>query len=98
MLLKFIENILIIFLLAVPFCKFHSLLKYKSIIDLKVFNRWGSLVFETKDPQINWNGYDMQGNKLENAVYYYSCKIVPVSSFMNGETLKGFIEILGSTK
>lgn len=40
----------------------------------------------------------MQGNKLENAVYYYSCKIVPVSSFMNGETLKGFIEILGSTK
>ena len=72
--------------------------QYIKEIDLKVFNRWGSLVFETKDPQINWNGYDMQGNKLENAVYYYSCKIVPVSSFMNGETLKGFIEILGSTK
>ncbi|UOG74437.1 gliding motility-associated C-terminal domain-containing protein [Hymenobacter tibetensis] len=33
---------------------------------LQVFNRWGSLVYETKDYHNNW-----QGNSLPDGVYYY---------------------------
>jgi gliding motility-associated-like protein len=26
-------------------------------IDLKIFNRWGELLFETNDPKKGWNGF-----------------------------------------
>ena len=45
-------------------------------IDMKIYNRWGNLVFETKDPNINWNGTDYKTNKsLYTGVYYYVCDV-----------------------
>lgn len=45
-------------------------------IDMKIYNRWGNLVFETTNPDINWNGTDSKTNKvLYTGVYYYMCDV-----------------------
>lgn len=57
---------------------FTPILPYRGVtkIDMKVYNRWGNLVFETENPDINWNGTDIKNNKdLPTAVYFYVCYI-----------------------
>lgn len=45
-------------------------------IDLYVYNRWGRKVFQTNDPDINWDGRDYLSNqKVSAGTYYYSCDI-----------------------
>ena len=45
-------------------------------IDMKIYNRWGNLVFETANPDINWNGNDYKtGKPLFTGVYYYLCDV-----------------------
>lgn len=45
-------------------------------IDMKIYNRWGNLVFQTSDPEISWNGNDYKTNKpLYTGVYYYVCDV-----------------------
>jgi len=65
-------------------------------VDFKVYNRWGQLVFQTTEPDINWDGNQLQGQKLPSGTYYYVCKV-----FENGieglvpfgGTLSGYIEL-----
>ena len=40
-------------------------------VDLKIFNRWGNLIYENADYQNNWSGYDKSGAKLTDGVYFY---------------------------
>jgi gliding motility-associated-like protein len=50
--------------------------KFVDHIDLKIFNRWGTLVFETTNPDINWNGeYLNTGKLVTTGVYYYICDV-----------------------
>lgn len=45
-------------------------------IDLFVYNRWGRKVFQTNDPDINWDGRDyLSHQKVSAGTYYYSCDI-----------------------
>lgn len=45
-------------------------------IDLKIFNRWGVLVFETTDRDVNWDGTELQsGAECPDGVYFYTCKV-----------------------
>lgn len=41
-------------------------------IEMKIFNRWGVKVFETEDPEINWDGRDQNGRELNDGVYLYA--------------------------
>lgn len=48
-------------------------------IDLKIYNRWGTVVFETTDPNINWDGRNMaNGELLSDGVYYYTCTVYTI--------------------
>ena len=66
-------------------------------IDMKIFNRWGQLVYETTDPDVNWDGSNLSGNELAEGVYTYICEVFESNS--DGEAqrfavLNGFIELL----
>lgn len=41
-------------------------------IEMKIFNRWGELIYETNDPEINWKGLDMSGHPVSDGVYLYA--------------------------
>ncbi len=64
-------------------------------IDLQIFNRWGQVVFETKDPAINWDGKFTKTNELVSpGVYYYVCDVYEQRlSGLESRTLVGFIHI-----
>lgn len=45
-------------------------------IDMKIYTRQGSLVFQTQDPDINWDGTNQtSGKKVADGVYYYNCDV-----------------------
>ncbi len=46
-----------------------------SSIDLKIYNQWGILIFETTDPEINWDGTNGKGRDYPDGTYYYRCQI-----------------------
>ena len=68
---------------------------YIEKVDMKIFNRWGGLVFETEDPQINWDGKITGTNKLvTTGVYYYICDVYENRlSGLETTTLTGFIHV-----
>jgi hypothetical protein len=37
---------------------------------MKIYNQWGTLIFETNDPSINWDG-----EASPEGTYYYTCKV-----------------------
>jgi gliding motility-associated-like protein len=42
-------------------------------ITFNVYNRWGTLVFETNNPAIEWDGKDMNSNEVvSDGIYYYT--------------------------
>ena len=62
--------------------------KYVESIHIQIYNRWGQLIFESKDPSFHWNGLRFDNNEpAPSGVYYYNCiantirlsGIVPVS-------------------
>ena len=48
--------------------------KYVKDIDIKIYNRWGTEVFRTTDPEILWDGKSAQSKMLcSDGVYFYVC-------------------------
>lgn len=61
-------------------------------IEITIFNRWGVPVFKTEDPDINWNGKDMNSNNdCSDGVYFYVCHVYELR--LEGEVKR---EITGS--
>ena len=62
-----------------------------------VYNQWGNLVFETNDPEINWNGTTNNGNELADGTYHYICRVFEkrVSGVIERKnTINGFIHLI----
>ncbi len=50
--------------------------KFVEKVDMKIYNRWGKLVFRTENPDILWDGRDMDTKKfVTDGVYYYICDV-----------------------
>jgi gliding motility-associated-like protein len=64
-------------------------------VDMKIFNRYGQIVYETNDPAISWNGkYKNTNSKVPSGVYYYLCDVYePRISGTEIRTLVGFIHV-----
>ena len=49
-------------------------------IELFIFNRWGQKVYYTEDPEVKWDGRDMNSGKLlPDGTYYYKCKAYAIT-------------------
>lgn len=72
--------------------------RFVNSINFKAYNRWGQLVFETKNPNIEWNGTDQKtGKQLTQGVYYYTCEVYELTAGggeMLNQTLSGFVHII----
>jgi gliding motility-associated-like protein len=70
--------------------------KYVESIDLKIYDRWGVLMFETTDPNIRWDGTNKDTKKPATAgVYYYTCTVNEIRmTGVRQRELKGFIHLL----
>lgn len=72
--------------------------EYTSVerINLKIFNRYGRIVFETQDPDINWDGKNMNNNQdCKEGVYFYVCDVYEIR--LEGptkRTIKGSVTLM----
>ncbi len=68
-------------------------------VDMKIYSRWGNLVFETENPDINWDGRDMITNKIvPSGVYYYVCDVWEYRlTGLEARNISGFINVFTGT-
>jgi gliding motility-associated-like protein len=63
-------------------------------IDMKIFNRYGVLVFQTNEPKINWDG-TYKGNIVSPGVYFYQCEVFERRiSGLEQFHLSGFVHVI----
>ncbi|MBI3510366.1 MAG: gliding motility-associated C-terminal domain-containing protein [Bacteroidetes bacterium] len=71
--------------------------QYIKDVDVKIYDRWGALVYETTNPDVHWDGRDMKTGKLcTDGVYYYTAMVdeIHLSGIVPRE-LKGFVHLFG---
>lgn len=73
-------------------------IRFVNEVDFKVFNRWGGMVYQTNNPQLNWDGTDSNTNKeLPDGVYFYTCQVFELSAEgvkRQALELSGYIHII----
>ena len=67
--------------------------RFIEMVNFKVFNRWGQIVFMTQDPAINWDGKNGSGSPVSDGVYYFTCEAFE-SQGMEPILLTGYIELI----
>ena len=74
--------------------------RYVASIELKIYNRWGNVVFETANPDIEWNGLNKDsGNLSSDGVYYYTIKVNTIRlSGIVTEEFTGTIRMIDAKK
>ncbi len=77
---------------------FRPLPEYTSVdrVDMKIFNRWGRIVFKTNDPEINWDGKNMNNNQdCAEGVYFYVCDVFEIRlEGLSKRTISGAVTLL----
>lgn len=66
-------------------------------VDFEVYNRWGQLVFTTTDPDLRWDGTNLNGDELAEGTYTYICRVFEqrADGVQESETLlRGYIELI----
>ncbi|MEO6882437.1 MAG: gliding motility-associated C-terminal domain-containing protein [Bacteroidia bacterium] len=74
--------------------------KYIKNIDIKIFNRWGQIMFETSDPNIRWDGTNQSDKSTcSEGTYFYICTVNEIRvTGIKPIVLKGFIQLLRNKK
>ena len=58
-----------------------------NLISLKIYNRWGNIVFEENPYNNSWNGINMNGKILSEGQYFYILKSVEEKIEINGSIM-----------
>lgn len=57
------------------------------LFDIKIYNRWGNLVFDQNPYENNWNGENSNGKKLSEGQYFYILKNDQEQIKLNGSVM-----------
>ncbi len=71
--------------------------RYIDRINFQVFNKWGNLLYETSDPDINWDGTNQSGKNMDEGVYHYTCEVFEQEASgleKRTQLLTGFIHLI----
>lgn len=73
--------------------------RFIASVRFNLYNRWGNLIYQTEDPQLNWDGKNLNGEEMDEGVYYYTCELF--GSEQQGterqtNLLEGFIQLIKS--
>ncbi|MGB1074753.1 MAG: gliding motility-associated C-terminal domain-containing protein [Flavobacteriales bacterium] len=49
--------------------------KFVDSVDVQIFNRTGGLVFQTQNPNIEWDGQHWEGGMCADGVYFYAARV-----------------------
>jgi len=55
---------------------------------VQIYNRWGTLVFETESAKMFWDGYTTSGEPCNSGVYFY------IITLQSGESRKGYLTLM----
>jgi gliding motility-associated-like protein len=76
---------------------FSALVPYNYVesISIQIYNRWGQLIFETTNPDVDWDGTHMKSTKtVPDGVYYYLCTVNTIRlTGIEPILLKGFFHL-----
>ncbi len=64
-------------------------------VDMKIYNRWGQLIYHTTDPLIKWDGRILNSKTLVSpGVYYYICDVYePRLTGLEVRNIVGFVYV-----
>ena len=70
--------------------------RFVESVEMQIFNRWGNLVHWTSDPNILWDGNEMENDKpCNDGTYFYTCTVNEVClDGVQPRKLKGFITLM----
>lgn len=68
---------------------------YVKQVNMRIYNRWGKLVYKTENPDINWDGRDIDSKKfVPTGIYYYLCDVFePRLTGIEPRSITGFIHV-----
>lgn len=71
--------------------------RFIASVEFKLYNEWGNLIFQTEDPQLNWDGKHNGDNEVPAGTYFYTCKVI--ENRVSGDVeqsrlLRGYINII----
>ena len=73
--------------------------RFVASVEMTVVNRWGVTVFETEDPELGWDGTDLNGEDVSDGTFFYQCRVFQrradgAVEEVGNAPLSGFIEVL----
>jgi len=70
--------------------------KFVESVSIKIYNRWGQLMYETNDPDVNWTGLNSSNNAMcSDGTYFYVCIVNEIHlEGIKPRILKGFVQLL----
>jgi gliding motility-associated-like protein len=77
---------------------FYKAIKVRQIkeIDLVIFDRWGNMVYKTKDPYFQWDGTSLESKQLvSEGTFFYICDVFePRLTGIKKRTLKSYLQVV----
>jgi gliding motility-associated-like protein len=72
--------------------------RYVKDVDITIYDRWGLIMFQTSDPDVEWDGTNRDtGLKCSDGTYFYVCIVNEIR--LEGivpRTLKGFVQLINT--
>ncbi len=62
------------------------------LVEVLIFNRWGQLMFATKQPAVNWDGYTSSGEPVPEGTYYWIINYLDCQD--EPQTVKGAVQLV----